>query len=293
MFYNISSSYHGGAIYTSCPNTYNGAVVLNYICAVSCSCASSSSYFGSFSYILSSNSRFTIFQQISILYSPLSITGQYSTLYFSSSNHTLKSSNTTLLQAHQSPIHFISSTSVNMIFSNLENTYSPGGITLYFNGGSFKNLKLCNFVNNSTPSYSIIYLNGNERSVVNDCIFFNNKNTLFSSSSGELAIYNCYISHGGPTIVGNQYVIIFDSIYEITSTYHFTNFGTYLCETPIPPPDQTYQVNDLTVCATQFPPPTPYQTIPNPPTTCIILSTELGNILILFSNFYFLFIFIL
>ena len=286
FFFNCYATSHGGAIYLL---VSNGACALQRICSFNCS--TGSSRFGQFSHISVSSQLINKYKFMSILFcSPDTTVARDAGIYIFNGKQTISSSNFSNNNCRSySSIQCSTAAFSEVIYSIFQNNHVSSSATVYFNLGiGLQSVNFSNFINNTGGSSNGVLHAITTTLFVQDCVFSINRNVLFS---GIINIIDSFIQHSFDLTTGSEAIMINNKDFE--GTLYLTNFGTARCITPIPLPTSTpSQTNlgglEITLCATNLPPPTPHQTIPNLPTECIYsANNELSTNL--FSIFYFIY----
>ena len=213
---------NGGAIYFKSNNIH-----LKMICAYECS----SSSWGLFAYL-------SVSGESNLGYLSVSKCGEISgfrPIYQELGSQILKSSNSSLNNVIQySGITSWTSESIVMEYCTFSNN-----IVFAFVCFSVNSPNTCvshmNIIHNNSPGMlAVVHVGGYKCSMANS-IFYGNTNRLFSST-GELTISNCIISHDQTSLTEGTISFQVSVSYGITESFRIPFFGTEHCvaDNPIP-----------------------------------------------------------
>ena len=227
MFYNCSSSGHGGAIYFNSINS-----TIQRVCANRCSCKASDDHYGQFANLIASNENNVDYASMSVC---SSLCSGEAPIHLYQGNQRANNINSSLNCAFQcsgiliqSPLSFISS------FCTFSNNQVSHSICIYFNSCSGI-LSFANIVHNNSPhaSYGVVFVNyGSPK--LNNCIFDMNQNTLFCVLSGGLEVSHSYISLTGALSISIAISIANNNSLSKKQTYQIDFFNSFYCNTDIP-----------------------------------------------------------
>jgi len=232
VIYVTASSYSGGAIFFSSPNSY-----LRMICANSCS---ASGYH-------SANLRASQVNQVEYLsVSNCShTTSGYYPIRLDYGDQRVDNTNSSMNKAIQSSgiiIDYPSSfTSSHCTFSN--NKVSNSRCIYFYSTSGTISMSYANIVHNNSPSlYGVVHVNGAGSRKMMYCIFKNNQNTLFCVWSGSLEVSHSFIDHSASSFSRSTSVSTSNNnSFTNTITYQLQFFNALHCNADIPLPQRSLE----------------------------------------------------
>jgi len=227
MFYNCSSSGHGGAIFFN--STYS---TIQRICANRCSARADANHFGHFAYLKATQINQVLFLSISFC---THIKSGECPIYLLSGSQKVDNTNSSMNNAaYNSAIGFCAPSSFTSTHCTFSNNNVSRWVCLYFfqNSGT---MSYANIVSNNSPDgYGVVYLSGGGSPKLYYCVFDMNENTLFNVVNGSLEVSHSFIALTGALSVSTAVSIANNNSFSKRQTYQIQFFNSYYCNTDIP-----------------------------------------------------------
>jgi len=220
MFFNCSSSSHGGAIFFNASSSS-----MKMICA--CNCSSKWGHFGYFINSISNNCEY-----MSLLSCSYQKSG-YGALSSHFGEYMFNYNNLSLNKADQvSGILANTISPFNSTFCTFSNNDAKTGICLYFNN-FFESLCYANIIQNNSPGLGVVSSAGGFPHLLY-CVFDMNQKILFDVITGSLEVLHCFISHDFDFSTKPHVTTSNNNSFTSMQTYRIEYMKSYFCNADNP-----------------------------------------------------------